>query len=332
MRAEGHDRRQRLVDRLVQAGGFVSGTVLAEELGISRVAVWKHIRRLREAGYPVEVSADGYRLAVRRDGLLPEEIRAGLVTNDFGQSVAVVPVTASTNTLARAAAEDQAPHGHLVVAEEQTQGRGRQGRRWISPPGGLWVSLVLRDRLSVGELPLLAGAVGVAVAATLGRWGLRAQIKWPNDILVGGKKCGGILVELAGEADALAYIVVGIGLDVNVHPGERDPTLASSTTSLAVELGRPVDRRVLLQALLAELEQWCGAVRRAPGAILSAWRARDALRGRRIRLVQGDVALEGQAAGIADDGGLRLLLPNRTVITRWSGDVSVLDDEGPVGP
>lgn len=331
MRANSDDRRHWLAGRLASADGFVSGAVLAEEMGVSRVAVWKQIRRLREAGYAVEVSGDGYRLRVRSDGLLPAEIRFGLATKDFGRSVEVVPVTASTNLLARAAAERGAPHGHLVVAEEQTQGRGRRGRAWISPPGGLWFSLVLRDGFSVGELPLLSGAVGVAVAETLARVGLEVGIKWPNDILVAGKKCGGILLELAGESDALAYTVVGIGLDVNVRPGERDPTLARVTTSLAAELGRPVDRRLLLQDLLVQLERWCGAVRAAPAEILAAWRARDALAGRRVRLRQGDAVLEGEAAGIADDGGLRLRLPHGTVITRWSGDVSLSDGEEPAG-
>ncbi|MCL8208048.1 MAG: biotin--[acetyl-CoA-carboxylase] ligase [Actinomycetia bacterium] len=323
------DRRRWLARRLAAADGFVSGAVLAEELGVSRVAVWKQVRRLRAEGYAVDTSDDGYRLRIRPDGLLPEEVRFGLDTRAFGQSVEGHRITASTNSVARAAAEDGAPHGHLVLAEEQTQGRGRRGRTWVSPPGGLWFSLVLREGLAVAELPLLSGAVGVAVADALARLGVAARIRWPNDILVGERKCGGILLELAGEAEALTYAVVGIGLDVNVRPADAEPALAGSTTSLAEAVGRPVDRRRLLQELLVQLERWCGAVRTAPGAVLAAWRARDALAGRWVRVVQGDTAVEGEALGIGDEGGLRLKLPDGRVVSRWSGDVVLVETARP---
>jgi len=200
-------------------GDWVSGEALSNKIAVSRSAVWKHICKLREEGYVIESSPKkGYLLRKAPDLLFPNEIREGLDTKVFGKrDIVYFTETDSTNTRAKDLAARGAPEGTLVISERQTKGRGRKGRSWFSPSqGGIYTSLILRPSISPSEAPKITLLSAVVVAETLrSLTGLSAIIKWPNDILINGKKIAGILTEMSTEMDAIDYIVVGLGLNVN---------------------------------------------------------------------------------------------------------------------
>ena len=198
---------------------WISGETLASALAISRTAIWKHIKALQEDGYQIESSTNrGYTLKAIPDRLLPAEIREGLKTIRFARkNIDYYRETDSTNVRARMLAHEGAPEGTLVVAETQTQGRGRRGRTWFSPPGcGIYMSIILRPLVQPHEAPQLTLLTAVAMVETLlGFVDLPFTIKWPNDILIHGKKISGILTEMAMEMDRVDYVVVGLGLNVS---------------------------------------------------------------------------------------------------------------------
>ena len=198
---------------------WISGELLSDELSVSRSAVWKHIRKLREEGYVIESSPKkGYLLRRDSDLLLPNEIRHGLNTKVFGKKdIEYFKEIDSTNTKAKDLAQGGAPEGTVVIAEKQTKGRGRRGRTWLSPEGdGIYATLILRPAMSPGEAPRITLMTAVAVAeALLSLIQIDIRIKWPNDILVNGRKLAGILTEITADMDAVNYIVVGLGLNVN---------------------------------------------------------------------------------------------------------------------
>ena len=210
-------------------------------MGLSRAAVWKRVHRLKAQGYVIEGSPRrGYRLLAVPDKLLPEEVLQGLKTRVFTGPVHHFETLDSTNDLAKELAVQGAPEGTVVVAEAQTGGRGRLGREWDSPPGvGLYVSLVLRPMLPPMELPQITLTTAVAVVRAVRRVaGVAPGIKWPNDLLLNGKKLGGILTEMETESDRIRHVVVGLGLNVN-NPG-FPPELAATATSLTLTAGRSV--------------------------------------------------------------------------------------------
>ncbi len=241
---------------LVQAaddGRAVSGQALAVQLAVSRAAIWKAIERLRREGYVIAaVTGDGYRLRPRPDGLLAGELQAGLGTAKIGRTIVYHPHVASTNSLATQMATQGAPHGTIVVAGSQSAGRGRLGRAWLSPAGGLYLSVVVRPDIALAQLPLWTLAVALAAAQGLDQpvsnRGPRLGLKWPNDILANGRKIAGILCEAAGDTDHTEWIVAGIG--VNVAPL---PALAGATS--LKETGLSYELREVAQNLLRALDQ-----------------------------------------------------------------------------
>ncbi len=239
--------------------GGVSGAELAEQLGISRAAVWSHIEELRKVGYDIEAGPhSGYRIAGEPDALLADDLLARLGrTRIIGRDIHVFEQTTSTNDVVEKLARDGVREGVVVFAESQTKGRGRLGRQWISPERkGLWFSILLRPELR----PLETTQLTVAAAAALRRaiqseTGLKPEIKWPNDIVVGGRKVAGILTELSAELDRVRHVILGIGVDVNLGAGEFPPELKITATSLKMESGRPISRAELAVAILRELDE-----------------------------------------------------------------------------
>jgi len=235
---------------------WVSGEALSSGLGLSRAAVWKHVRGLRQAGYVIESAPrKGYRLRGAPPLLLPTEIRGGLETSVWGQREIVHAFEIdSTNARARSLVAQGAPEGTVVVAEYQTGGRGRLGRSWYSPPGqGIYLSLIIRPGLSLQEAPKLNMLLAVAAAeAVAERSGLPVGIKWPNDLVVNHRKAGGLLIEIGADMDAVEYAVAGLGLNVLTagFPGSLDHT----ATSIFRESGRSISRAGLLRGLLRRLE------------------------------------------------------------------------------
>ena len=196
---------------------WVSGELLSDELGVSRAAVWKHVRKLREEGYVIKSSPrKGYCFSKTSDLLLPNEIRDGLDTRTFGKrNIDYFMEIDSTNMRAKDLAAEGAPEGTVVIAEKQTKGRGRKGRSWHSPLGhGIYTSLILKPAMSPSGAPRITLMTAVAIAeALLSLVHLEVRIKWPNDIIVNGKKLAGILTEISTEMDAVNYIVVGVGIN-----------------------------------------------------------------------------------------------------------------------
>src|ERR1017187_545749 len=234
----------------------VSGAQLAEQLGISRAAVWARIDELRQLDYDIAASPHfGYRLVSAPDALHADDLLARLgKTKVIGRDIRVFEQTTSTNDVVEKLARDGVKEGVVVFAESQTRGRGRLGRKWISPERkGLWFSILLRPDLRPQEATQLTVASATALRRAIqNETGLSPEIKWPNDILIGGKKVAGILTELSAEVDRVKHLILGIGVDVNLDAGELPAELRKTTTSLKIELGQPVSRSALAVAILRE--------------------------------------------------------------------------------
>jgi BirA family transcriptional regulator, biotin operon repressor / biotin---[acetyl-CoA-carboxylase] ligase len=232
-----------LLNLLREAESFVSGEILAARVGLSRAGVWKRLNRLKALGYVIEGEPRrGYRLVSAPDKLFPEEILYGLGTKTLRGPIYHFETTASTSDTAKSLGTRGAAEGALVVAETQTAGRGRLGRHWVSPPGtGIYASLLLRPPLPPNELPQITLSTAVAMVRALTRAvGITPGIKWPNDLILKGKKLGGILTEMETESDQIRYLVVGLGLNVNTP--DFPPELADTATSLFLEEGRSFSR------------------------------------------------------------------------------------------
>ena len=246
----------RILELLRRQEGFLSGEDIGRELSITRAAVWKGIKKLREEGYEIEaVTNRGYRLTNPETMYNKRELEQGLKTKTMGQTIYFYEETDTTNNRAREWALEGAPEGTLVVAEKQTAGRGRRGKVWESPLGtGIWMSLVLRPQIMPAEASVLTLLCGLATAEAIeAETGLSAGIKWPNDILINGKKAVGILTEMDCEMSEVHFVIPGIG--INVNTASFPPEIAEIATSLYLECGKTVSRRRLVHKVLERLEE-----------------------------------------------------------------------------
>jgi BirA family biotin operon repressor/biotin-[acetyl-CoA-carboxylase] ligase len=293
--------------RRLRASAFVSGEAIAAELGVTRATVWNGIREAIGAGLPVEkVRGLGYRLAHEHAWLDAEAIRRALGVEASRFTVEVVDQTGSTNTDVLAAAASGAPSGLVRAAEVQTGGRGRRGRQWINPLGGaLTFSLLWRSDRGAAALSGLSLAVGMACARAVAAQGVTdVGVKWPNDLQIAGRKLGGILIELQGDALGPSAVVIGIGLNVRLPEPVRD-TVGQPATDLASRAGA-VDRNALLACVLtqlsADLDRF-DAEGFAP--LASEFQAWHVLQGRPVRVSLPDgTPVEGEVEGVDADGAL----------------------------
>jgi BirA family biotin operon repressor/biotin-[acetyl-CoA-carboxylase] ligase len=301
--------RARIVATLHAAGDFVSGKDLASELGVSRTAIWKQITALEAEGFVIERSrARGYRLTATPGGLTEGEIASTLLTEWLGRSLICKALTGSTNSDASALGRSGAPEGTVVVADAQTAGRGRLGRTWVSRPGlNLYLSILLRPRIVPAAAPQLALVAGLAVAEAFEDEGVSASIKWPNDVLLGGRKACGILTELEAEADRVDFVVVGIGVNLNSVDEDFPPELRTRATSLRLARGREVERARFAAQLLSRFERCYERFREHGfGGLASAWERRSALVGRELTVDGAGEVVSGEYAGIDPEGALLL--------------------------
>ncbi|MFB6179457.1 MAG: biotin--[acetyl-CoA-carboxylase] ligase [Halorientalis sp.] len=270
--------------------GPVSGPDLADRLDISRAAVWKHVEALREDGFAIESGDAGYELTS-----VPEfggpAVEFGLDAPFEVEYHASVP---STNSRARELAGDGASDV-VVLADEQTGGRGRLDREWASPSGGIWLSILFRPEVPTAQTPIYTLAAAVAVTRTAREAGVDAGIKWPNDVLTDDQKLVGILTEMEGEADRASWVVVGMGINANVDAD----ALVPEATSLREQVG-DVTRRVFTQRILEEFD----ALRADPDAVLPAWRDLSTTLGRRVRVETASGAVVGEAVDVEFPGSL----------------------------
>lgn len=313
-----------------KSGSFVSGEELSTVFGISRAAVSKHIGVLKKTGYTIESSPKkGYLFRGAPDLLLPEEIRARLETRVFGKKeIVYYPVTDSTNDRAKALAIAGAPEGCLVVAEEQKAGRGRRGRTWFSAPGdGICISIILRPVMPPSEASRITMMTAVALAESLiSLTGLKVNIKWPNDILVHGKKLAGILTEMSMEMDVVDYVVVGLGLNVNsplVHFSDEIKDLA---TSLFIEKGETLSRTLIISEYLKWFETYYDIVRNTGfREIMKRWKELSDIIGRDVTVDVVGTKIFGRVEDIDADGVLVIKDPSGTIHRVISGDVLLKD-------
>ncbi|MDA8095961.1 MAG: biotin--[acetyl-CoA-carboxylase] ligase [Desulforudis sp.] len=309
---------------------YVSGEEICRSLNISRTSVWKYVSTLRNEGYEIEArSRLGYRLVGTPDLLLPDEVVTGLDTLFCGQVYHHHLSLPSTNTTAQELARAGAPEGTVVLAEEQTGGRGRLSRAWVSPLGGLWFSIILRPTVLPARAPEITFLAAVACVQAFERYpGVDVGIKWPNDLVWRDRKLGGILTELSGEFDRVNHVVLGVGINVNLNEDDFPPGLRAVTTSVSAITGFPVSRRRLLRELLVSLEHWY-RVWLADGfsPVVEAWKRMHSWLDRPVRVVNVEGEWTGIAVGIDDDGALLLKTDNGLTKRIIAGDVLLRDGE-----
>ena len=307
-------------------GKWVSGEALSKQMGVSRSAVWKQISKLKEEGYSIESSPKkGYLFQKASEMLLPNEIREGLETKLLGKGdIIYFKEIDSTNREARDLAEKGAPEGSLVLSEAQTKGRGRKGRTWFSPSkGGIYISLILRPTISPAEAPKFTLLTAVAIAeALLSMTPLNINIKWPNDILINGKKIAGILTEMSTEMDAVNYIVVGLGLNVNTpkFPDE----IQEIATSILIETEKIFPRVKLIQEYLKWYEAYYDIYKETGfDSIINRWKDLSNIIGKKVEVQVVGNQFIGEALDIDGDGALILKDDQGGVHRIISGDITL---------
>ncbi|MCX7780958.1 MAG: biotin--[acetyl-CoA-carboxylase] ligase [Negativicutes bacterium] len=319
--------RDKILELLKSNESYLSGEDISRRMDVSRTAIWKHIQALKQEGYDIESHPRlGYRLRQIPDRLLPEEIRPRLNTVKIGRGgIHYFSEVASTNNEAKKLAAAGCAEGTIVLAEAQNGGRGRLSRGWFSPfARGIWLSVVLRPPFSPQEAPKCTMMAAVAVNRAIRRVaGIESGIKWPNDILCGGKKLVGILTEMSAEMDAINHIVIGIGMNVNIAPEDFPPDLAPIATSLAAEAGKPVSRLELLAAVLAELDKiYQHATAYGFGEVLQRWRQESVTLGQEVTVLGVSKQFSGLAVDIDEDGALLVKTPDG-IEKVLAGDVSI---------
>jgi len=317
-----------ILSALRASEGGVSGAELSQKLGITRAAVWARIEELRKLGYEIEASPHlGYQLLNDPDLLLADDLFARLGrTEVVGRDIRLFERTTSTNDVIEKLARDGVKEGAVVFAESQSKGRGRLGRNWISPARkGLWFSVLLRPDLRPQETTQLTVAAATALRRAIhDQTGLRPEIKWPNDILIHGRKTAGILTELSAELDHVKYVILGIGVDVNQSASELPAELRKGVTSLKIELGKPVSRPELATAILRELDQDYARVCVGQfAAVADEWEEHCTTIGRNVAIHIGDRRVQGRAESLDEDGALLLRTEHGHLERIIGGDVTL---------
>lgn len=322
------DTKQKLINYLKKAPQqWVSGQQISDRLGITRAAIWKHIQTLKEEGHTILAAPrKGYRLEKAADLLSADDIHACLNTRIMGRDrIICLAQTDSTNSQAKRLAAEGAAEGTVVVAESQTSGRGRRGRSWFSPAGqSIYASIILRPSMAPPQTPQITLMTAVAVARALREaTGLNANIKWPNDILIADKKIAGILTEITTDMDAVDYVVVGLGVNVNTAAADLPPDIRPIATSIRIESGSRFSRTDLLCSLLRHFESSYDTLKRDGfNPIMAQWRELSDIIGRPVYVDVLDVRHTGIVEAVDDDGVLILKDDNGRLHRIFSGDVT----------
>ena len=321
------DAAGRILDMLRSQTGRLSGAEISRILGISRSAIWKHISALRREGYQIEAKhASGYQLIAAPTHLTTWEIQAGMGTEQFGVKIHAFSHCDSTNAIAFRLALNGADEGEVVVAESQTAGKGRMGRSWESPPGvNCYLSIILRPSFPPNKMPLITLTTAVACAEAIQEvTGLLPGIKWPNDLLLNGKKLGGILTEADMEMDRINFVVVGIGINVNMPRSSFPASIRDTATSLRETLGGETSRIALIQALLRNFELWYKRFGEGGGKeVRRRWEEISQIRGKEVEVDFMGEVVRGKALEIDADGALLVQEAGGEVKRIVAGDVHV---------
>lgn len=320
------DSAFKILEILERSKDSISGEIISNQLGITRSAVWKNIKELRLMGYDIQSSQkEGYRLVHSSSKLLPYEVHKKLHTNIIGKRMRYFEHTPSTNSVGKQICSEGDPakvHGTVIIAEEQTGGVGRMGRAWISPAGGIWITILLKPKVPIDHVFMITMAGAVAVARAIRKeFELGALIKWPNDIYIGKKKIGGLLLEISAEADTVHYCLLGIGIDVNNPVKDFAADLQRDITSVSTEVGHDVDRASFLARILREFENRFQLVESGEyDAIAQEWKSLSATLENRVLIRTPKNTFEGEAIDIDEFGALIVRKDNGKLERVIAGD------------
>jgi len=311
--------------KALSSGIYTSGEEIGQKLNVSRTTVWKNITSLKELGYKIDSSPrKGYRLDASPDTPLPFEIIPNLTTELLGRNILYFRELPSTNLKAKEMAEASDAEGTVVVADRQTAGRGRLGRTWSSPRGGVYLSIILRPKISPMDAPGLSHLITLALSMTLeDLYAVSPKIKWPNDVYLSSKKLSGVLLEMSSEADLIDYVIAGVGINANGDHGRLDEV---SGTSLSLELRRSVSRVELISGFLNRFEVlYMKFQKQGLGCFIEDIKKRSFTLGRKVNVRVAERQIVGKAVELNPDGSLIVKRGNE-LIRVTSGDVAVVGE------
>ncbi|UTR08491.1 biotin--[acetyl-CoA-carboxylase] ligase [Alkalihalobacillus sp. LMS6] len=316
-----------LLVKLLRSGEYVSGEAISSDLNVSRTAIWKQIKALKEQGYTIESTTNkGYRLLQSPDTVRAHDIIGRVSTDSFGKTVFAYDSVESTQPLAHQVATNKGDEGTLIVANEQTQGRGRLGRKWLVGEGQtISMSLILRPTIPIAQTPQLTLVAAVAVVRAIEKvTGIDCEIKWPNDLLVKGKKLVGILTEMAADPDQLHYVIVGMGINCQQSGADFHEDVKGIATSIYQETGKTVHRATLIAEVMNEFE-WLYRCYQEEGfrVIKPLWEARSISLHKKIHARTAKQVITGYASGLTDEGQLCITDLNGTTHLIHSGDIEL---------
>jgi BirA family biotin operon repressor/biotin-[acetyl-CoA-carboxylase] ligase len=307
---------------------YLSGQDLSDVLKISRVAVWKHIKKIRELGYKIESKQKlGYRLESNTNLLLPWEITSGLKTRVLGKRAYYFELIDSTQNEAMKMATNPANNGAILIAEKQTEGKGRLGRKWISPKGGIWLSIILQPQFDISVITLFPMASALALSNAIEKTlKIKTELKWPNDITLNGKKAAGMLVDASIESNKIENIVLGVGINFDVDTKLIEKMLKNTPNFYGVsslsEQNKKIKPILLVQAFLNELEEICNLLNsKETKKLIKSWTLKSSTIGQIVELNTKDGKIKGKAIKIDDDGAL-IVSNNKKNIRIIEGDIT----------
>lgn len=316
------DIKEKIV-KMLKRKKQISGEELGKKLKLSRAAVWKQIKNLRIEGYNIQGTPKiGYTIVSTPNKPLPAEIKSEIRTKIIGKKIFYFEEVESTQNVAKTLVDAGLEEGTVVIAEKQTRGRGRVGREWFSPKGGLWLSIILKPNIPTSKVQRLSLLAGVAVAKTLKKlYKLNAKLKWPNDVLIEGKKICGILVEASGDVDKVNYVIVGIGININVRfTGRRE--LSTTATSILELLGKEVSMVKLTVKLLEEFEKLYLEFKHGEfSRIIEEWRKLSQTLGKKVKVESYEESFVGEALDVDEDGFLLVKVRDGLVVRVVAGDI-----------
>lgn len=318
--------KTQILKRLKEQEGYLSGQELCDSFGVSRTAVWKVVKQLQSEGYQIEaVRNKGYRLTAIADVMTEAELKTRMDESWLGKNLEYHEEIDSTNTRAKRLADGGAPDGTLVIADSQYAGKGRRGRSWNAPKGvGIWMSLLLRPRIAPSSASMLTLVAALAVAKGIQNvTGLKTEIKWPNDIVIAGKKVCGILTEMSAELEDIHYVVVGIGINVNME--QFPDEIKETATSLYLQSEKLVNRSQVIAAVMQEFEGYYENFLASGdlSGLLSEYEERLANKNKDVSVLAVTGTYEGTCLGIDKTGELLVKRIDGTIQHVVSGEVSV---------
>lgn len=322
--------KNEILKLLKESEGFISGECISKKFGVTRAAIWKSINSLKEDGYKIEsISRRGYRLLSSPDILTFEEIKESLNTRFIANKVYYYDSIDSTNKMAKDIGFKE--EGVIIVAEEQLEGRGRLGRTWESPKKkGIYFSIILKPQLSPTKVAKLTLIGAAAVNLAINEMGIKSQIKWPNDIVVNGKKVCGILTEMSSELNMINYVIIGIGINVNLEESEIPEDLKDKATSLKIESKIKIDRKKLFATILNKFEELYIPFKDDEdiSKTIEICKNNSAVIGKEILVVNGASKRLGKALDLNEAGELIVDFEDGKIESVFSGEISIRGMEG----